>query len=181
MLFILQQKVVLLQLFYKGANIIMVLKREKLRSANYWGAVILDWFEELNRLDLNRSDYRTLFFICSQMESQTNTAHIKQIMIAKDLKMDKGNVSKSIKNLIDLQFIVKTESGFMVNPHLFYVGKARAEDRALLRKNFDDYVIDSGESTIYFMDESEAKLINISLVSREIHEVIEKDDDHLLF
>lgn len=145
----------------------MVLRKEKLRSANYWGAVVLDWFEELNRLELNRSDYRTLFFIFSQMESQTNTAHIKQIMIAKELKMDKGNVSKSIKNLVSLQFIVRTESGFMVNPHLFYVGKARAEGRALLRKTFDNYVVESGESLIYHMDESEARLVNIPLAYQQ--------------
>jgi len=133
-------------------------KRKKPRSNNYWGAIILDWFDELNRLNLSRSDYKTMFYILSQIESTNNTAHVKQNEIAKNLGMDKGNVSRSIKNLIDLQFVMKLENGFIVNPHLFYVGKGKTEAREKIRSYFDEILKDAGKSPVYYMDEEQAIL-----------------------
>ena len=129
------------------------------RSTVYWGAIILDWFEQLNTSGLNKTDYRTMFFICSNIDIQNNTAYLKQVQIADGLHTDKGNISKSIKHLIDLQFITKVENGFMVNPHLFYVGKARAGDRYYLREEFDGYLEKKKEKRIYEMDEESGTLI----------------------
>lgn len=127
----------------------------KKRAKIYWGAFILDWFKELNDLDFSRGDYRVLFFVCSQINPQDNIAYLKQKKISSELSMDPGNVSKCIKNLIDYQFIVKVENGFMVNPHLFYIGKAQYQDRKFLREDFDLLL---KNDAIYFLDEFEGEL-----------------------
>lgn len=125
------------------------------RTKIYWGAFILDWFEELNNLDFSRGDYRVLFFVCSKINPQNNVAYLKQKKISSELGMDPGNVSKSIKKLIGYQFIVKVENGFMVNPHLFYIGKAQYQDRDFLRDDFDSLL---KNDPIYFLDEFEGEL-----------------------
>lgn len=122
----------------------------------YWGALILDWFNELNELDLGRGDYKVLFFICSEINPQNNIAYIKQKFISKELQMDPGNVSKSIKRLKKYQFIIKLENGFMLNPHLFYIGKASPGDRWFLRESFDNSLKDY---PIYSLDEMTGELL----------------------
>lgn len=124
------------------------------RGGVYWGAVILDWFQELNDLDFGRGDYKVLFFLCSEMNPRDNVASVRQKTIANELSMDKGNVSKAIKKLKRYQFIAKVDNGFMVNPHLFYVGKRDPQDRWALRNSFDALV----GAPIYRIDEHRGEL-----------------------
>lgn len=129
----------------------------------YWGAIILDWFHYLQDSDLRGSDYKVLFFLCNEMKYDDNTAYIKQKQIAEHLNVDKGNVSKSIKRLCQKQFIVKYDKGFMINPHLFYVGRFSDSQRVsfdeLLQKNneeqrfslnIDEHRLESTDEEDYF-------------------------------
>lgn len=130
----------------------------KQRGRNiYWGAVILDTFKALQDARLRGIDYKVLFYLCSEMKADDNKAFVKQKQIAEALRCDKGNISKAIKHLCELQFIAKAENGFMINPHLFYVGKP---DHLLREKRyqFDDLVTSSSEKKRFNFDELESKL-----------------------
>lgn len=132
--------------------------RRNKENTVYWGAVILEWFEYLRESDMTGSDYKILFFLCQKMNTTDNTAYIRQKEIAEELSMDKGNISKSIKKLSENQFITKSISGFMINPHLFYVG---ARNRTDLRDDFDDLLEKNGLEARFYMNEDERKLEEI--------------------
>lgn len=123
----------------------------------YWGAFILGWFEHLQDADLTGSDYKVLFLLCEKMHFTDNRSLLKQKEISQMLNMDKGNVSKCIKRLSNKQFIAKIPGGFMINPHLFYVGKSPRE-RFHFRGVFDDIIIENGENPIFNMDEERVVL-----------------------
>lgn len=127
------------------------------RRRIYWGAFILDWFKYLQDEDLTGSDYKILFFLSEKMHIADNRVMLKQKEIADTLHMDKGNVSKCIKRLCEKQFIVKIPGGFMINPHLFYVGKSMS-DRPLLRKDFDDFIERNNMDPIFEMNEFDSIL-----------------------
>lgn len=104
----------------------------------YWGTMVLDAFKYLKDSQLGAADYRIFFYLCEKMEMRDNVAAgINQKMISEKLRMDKSNVSKSISRLKQMQFIVKSPRGFMINPHLFYI---RYEERIHLREDFDRLV-----------------------------------------
>ncbi|PEK47418.1 MarR family transcriptional regulator [Bacillus toyonensis] len=124
----------------------------------YWGAFILDWFEYLRKSDMTGSDYKVLFLLCQKMNTTDNTTYIRQKEIAEILSMDKGNISKSIKKLLQNQFIAKSTTGFMINPHLFYIG---ARNRYDLRDNFDELLLKNGLTPRFVLDETERKLEEI--------------------
>lgn len=134
-------------------------RRGRSRENIYWGAFVLKWFELLQNPDFTGTDYKVLFFLCSKMDSRTNNIYTKQVQIANELIMDKGNVSKSIKKLREEQFIAKIPNGFMVNPHLFYIGKSQREAREEIRDQFDLLV----EDPRFIMDEDEGELIDNKL------------------
>lgn len=121
----------------------------------YWGAFILDWFEYLRKSDMTGSDYKVLFLLCQKMNPTDNTTYIRQKEIAEILSMDKGNISKSIKKLLQNQFIAKSTNGFMINPHLFYIG---SRNRYYLRDEFDELLLKNGLSPRFVLDETERKL-----------------------
>lgn len=143
----------------------MAWRPRRVRHVNnvYWGAFILDWFKHLQDNDLSAADYRILFYLCEKMMTGDNTAHLKQKTIAKDLAMDKGNVSKCLKKLCTKQFIAKADNGYMINPHLFYAGYKIRED---LRHEFDNLL--TGPQRFY-MNEDEHKL--------EVEYFSQTDDD----
>ncbi|WP_407701336.1 MarR family transcriptional regulator [Virgibacillus dakarensis] len=87
--------------------------------------------------ELTSADYKTLFFLCEEMNHDNNITYIKQKQLAEHLEMNKGNISRSIKKLREKQFIVKCENGFMINLHLFYVGRRGLQMRFELRDRFD--------------------------------------------
>lgn len=130
-------------------------KRGRAKSSNYWGAFILEWFFYLQDSDLSSSDYKILFYLCGILKHEDNIAYVKQKQIAENLMMDKGNVSKSIKKLVEKQFIAKSDNGFMINPHLFYVGKRSPETRFFIRDEFDALI--SGDRR-FNLNEDENKL-----------------------
>lgn len=149
----------------------------KKQGFNYfWGAFVLEWFRELRNSDLNGSDYRILFFLCEIMKIDDNTAYIKQKEIANQLHMDKGNVSKSMKKLRDKQFIVKCENGHMINPHLFYVGKRRKEEREFLRERYDELIVNEKRKLTYYLNEDEHEL-EVGDRNNEDESYLDSDDD----
>lgn len=125
---------------------------------NYWGALVLDWFRYLQDNDLTSSDYKILFFLCQEMNAEDNAVHLKQKNISEILSMDKGNVSKCIKKLIERQFIAKIDTGFMINPHLFYVGKRHQRDREQIRDKFDTLLGTKEMERRFNLNEEEFKL-----------------------
>lgn len=133
----------------------------------YWGAFILEWFEHLQDAELSSSDYRILFFLCQKMKPYDNTIYMRQKQMSEELNMDKGNVSKCIKKLCEKQFIVKITNGFMVNPHLFYVGKGHPGSREELRNNFDEFLYHNKLSPRFYLNELEHKLEIVSEVYDE--------------
>lgn len=132
----------------------MARRRGRARNV-FWGSFILEWFKHLQDHELSAADYRILFYLCERMMTGDNTAHVRQKTIAKDLAMDKGNVSKCIKKLCTKQFIAKADNGYMINPNLFYVGIRDRNDREDLRDNFDDLLT---ESPRFYMNEDEHEL-----------------------
>lgn len=130
--------------------------RRKKENTVYWGAIVLEWFEYLRKSDMTGSDYKVLFLLCQKMNTTNNTTYIRQKDIAEELSMDKGNISKSITKLSKNQFITKSTNGFMINPHLFYVG---SRNRNELRYDFDDLIYkNTGEQPRFYLDEDERKL-----------------------
>lgn len=149
----------------------MARRRTSYRGSNvYWGAFILDWFKHLQDHDLSAADYRILFYLCNKMLTTDNTARVRQLTIASELAMDKGNVSKCLKKLRSKQFIAKTPDGFMINPHLFYTGND-PQNRMNLRDRFDRLLIEEDKKPRFSMNELDNKL-----------EVLDDDDlPHLPF
>lgn len=105
----------------------------------YWGAIVLDTIKNLiitDRLDGNTM--RVFLYLCYEMKTDDNIFYSKQIEIANKLTIHRSSVSKSIKKLIEKQYIKKIPGkGFMVNPNLFYVNKKSWRDREDLREIFD--------------------------------------------
>jgi predicted transcriptional regulator len=135
-----------------------MMPRRRKESNIYWGAFILDWFKCLQDHDLTSSDYKVLFYLCQRMNIADNMVYVRQKQIAEDLKMDKGNISKCIKKICGKQFIVKAKNGFMINPHLFYVGKSHFGSREELRDTFEDLLEDNKLEPLFFLNEDENKL-----------------------
>ena len=79
-------------------------RRGRPKDNVYWGAFILKWFELLQTSNFTGTDYKVLFFLCSKMDPRTNNIYIKQIQIAQELHLDKGNVSKAIKKFFFIRF-----------------------------------------------------------------------------
>ncbi|HJB22718.1 MAG TPA: MarR family transcriptional regulator [Candidatus Jeotgalibaca pullicola] len=128
------------------------------RKNVYWGAFILEWFKYLQDNDLTSSDFKVLFYLCEKMNLHENKAYLRQKMIAEELKMDKGNVSKCIKRLCEKQFIAKMDNGFMINPHLFYVGKRHPVDRWELRETFDQLLEEKNLLPLFELNEEDSCL-----------------------
>lgn len=145
----------------------MIRRKRRKEQSVYWGAFILDWFKYLQDYDLTSSDYKILFYLCENMEKGNNTVYMKQKQIAENLNMDKGNVSKCIKKLYEKQFIVKSSNGFVVNPHLFYVGKRDARDRDELREYFDELLIANGIEPRFLLNEDEHRLEEMILENND--------------
>ncbi|MGE0942797.1 replication/maintenance protein RepL, partial [Bacillus wiedmannii] len=108
--------------------------------------------------DMTGSDYKVLFLLCQKMNTTNNTTYIRQKDIAEELSMDKGNISKAITKLSNNQFITKNTNGFMINPHLFYIGSRNRDE---LRDDFDDLIHNKGLNPRFFLNENERKLEEI--------------------
>lgn len=124
----------------------------------YWGAITLDTFSHLQDNDLQGADYKVLFLLCHEMMKENNIAYLKQKNISEKLELHKSSISKAIKKLTEKQIIAKVENGFMINPHLFYVGRGKAEYRREIRYEFDSTIIEKNLRPRFEMDEAESEL-----------------------
>lgn len=133
-------------------------RRSRYTTRNvYWGAFVLEWFKHLQDARLSAADYRALFYLCENMLPSDNMARVKQKDIAENLNMDKGNVSKCLKKLCAIQFIIKAPDGYMINPHLFYIG-GDPNHRQDLREIFDELLRTLKISPRFNMNEDEHTL-----------------------
>lgn len=114
----------------------------------YW-ADIVDWFRILQENELTSSDYKVLFYLFEKMSLLGNGVFIRQQQIAEDMNINKGNVSKCIKRLSEKQLIAKTEFGFMINPHLFYVGSEYMHEKDKVRQLFDELLALKGIQPLF--------------------------------
>ena len=92
------------------------------------------------------------------MNTDNNIAYLKQKRVADDFPMDKGNVSKCFTKLMEKQFIAKVESGYMINPHLFYIGKKNHVDRREIRQLFDSIIVENNLERRFNLNEDEYKI-----------------------
>lgn len=120
----------------------------------FWGSFVVGWFREMRNSNLGTPEYKILFYLCEKMKSDDNIAYVKQKELARRLRMDKGNISKAIKKLRDNQFIAKCENGFMINPHLFYMGMKR-DLRFYMRDKFEEILLAEGREPKYYLNEDE--------------------------
>lgn len=147
----------------------------------YWGAFILEWFKYLQDRDLTGSDYKVLFYLCEKMDSNENKVYLKQKTLAQQLSMDKGNVSKCIKRLCEKQFIAKVDNGYMINPHLFYIGKRDPIARYELREKFDDVLNKRGIECRFELNEDEYELNEYPNERNPVFLNMGNDDDNSPF
>lgn len=162
------------QLFCRG---VVIVRRVRNEQKVYWGAFILEWFKYLQDNDLTSSDYKVLFYLCEKMDPKENKVYLKQKEVAETLRMDKGNVSKCIKRLCGKQFIAKVDHGYMINPHLFYIGKRNPVARYELRDKFDGILKKNGIKIRFYLDEDEYELEEYGKVNRAVGNDFTSEED----
>lgn len=124
----------------------------------YWAAIIRETFSKLYKDNINGAGYRVFFFLCSEVDIDTNIASCSQKRIAEILGMNKSTVSKAIHLLLDAQYLARTISGFMINPNLIYAGKGYENERNALREDFSDNLIKMGINQKFELDEETGRL-----------------------
>lgn len=124
----------------------------------YWAAIIRETFSKLYKDNINGAGYRVFFFLCSEVDIDTNIASCSQKRIAEILGMNKSTVSKAIHLLLDAQYLARTISGFMINPNLIYAGKGYENERDALRKDFSDNLKKRGIDQKFELDEETGQL-----------------------
>ena len=82
--------------------------------------------------DLTGQTFRVLMLLMSHLEFE-NYITIKQVEVAKELKMYKQDVSKAVKMLVDKSIILKvkegTTTGYKLNPYYGWKGKVENMDK----------------------------------------------------
>lgn len=133
----------------------------KTKKNIYWAAIIRATFSRLYKDNINGAGYRVLFFLCSKASTDTNVAGVRQKEIAEKLGMNKSTVSKAVHLLIGYQYLVRTSSGFMINPNLIYAGKGRLDEREALREDFSSTLKKCGIDQKFELDEDTGKLEDV--------------------
>ncbi|ARR10788.1 replication/maintenance protein RepL [Paenibacillus bovis] len=143
-------------------------KKRNYLGEPYWGAIVLDFLRILHSDNLSSAEYKIFFFLTDKMSRSDNRVDMKQSVISTYLNMDKATVSKAIKRLCELQWILKLSTGsFMVNPHLIYVGNRGIER---VRDNFDRFLEQKGLPERFEMNDANRELMvyfNHQLVSEK--------------
>lgn len=124
------------------------------RKNLYWGSFVLDSLELLAKMNLKITEYRVILYLCSLSNQDDNIAYIKQATISRNLNIDKSNLSKSIRTLREMELIAKVESGYMINPNIFYKGNVRNRKIQLLHSNFENLIENEKEKgTLKFSED----------------------------
>ncbi len=132
-----------------------MVRRSSQSKSVYWGAIVLDTFEQLLKAKLCGNDLRVFLYLCSKMLHEDNTCYENQKSISDNLQIHKTSVSKAIKVLVEKQFIAKAVSPkrFMINPHLFYIAKKNPVEREDIRARFDKIVRSTNQEPLFYMNE----------------------------
>lgn len=103
-----------------------------------WFAMAQEALMTLARSNLSGQTMRVLFAVLSKVDFE-NFILISQSEIAKDLSIDKGDVSKSITKLIDIKVLIKgpkvgRSATYRLNPEFGWKGSASNHKEALMEQ-----------------------------------------------
>jgi len=107
----------------EGKDVNIYTTSPKMQTTN--GFVML-FYEAVNEIIMNGSlgltEIKVVFAIC-RIAEYGNLISLNQTKLAEYLKMDKGNLSKSINKLIKNNVLIKHDLGLFFNPNLIIKGK----------------------------------------------------------
>lgn len=107
----------------QGKDVNIYTTSPKMQTTN--GFVML-FYEAVNEIIMNGhlglTEIKVVLAIC-RIAEYGNLVSLNQTKLAEYLKMDKGNLSKSINKLIKTNVLIKHELGLFFNPNLIVKGK----------------------------------------------------------
>lgn len=104
----------------------LTLSESRISFGRKYMAVFLENLDILAKnKSLTATDMRVFFYLLSRVEYENRLWHIRQKMICDELRMTKSQVSKSIKQLVDLMVIEKDKNGLM-SLSMDYVWRGKA-------------------------------------------------------
>lgn len=116
-----------------GATVIIAGK--KMHTIDEFVQLFVKNFDEiLNRYDLNKSEIRVIFRILRYMQFG-NLINLNNTTLARDLNIDKSNISRIMKRLKGIGLLVELNGALFFNPHVACKGtlnEKEEEKRTLL-------------------------------------------------
>ena len=96
-----------------------------------WMALFQESLKWISELDLSKNDLKVFLAMCSVMDFE-NYIRINQSELAKKIHTDQGNISRSIKKLLELNIITEgpragLNKTYMLNPNIGIKGKHRQQ------------------------------------------------------
>ena len=105
-------------------------KKNKI-GGDMWMALFQESLKWISELDLSKNDLKVFLAMCSVVDFE-NYIRINQSELAKKLHTDQGNISRSIKKLLELNIITEgpragLNKTYMLNPNIGIKGKHRQQ------------------------------------------------------
>ena len=100
---------------------------KKNKIGGHWMATFLESLRWMAHQDLTGEQWKVFAALCSMIDFD-NYIRVNQTALAKELHTTKGNISRSIKKLLDLDIIAEGPRAglyktYMLNPHIGIKGK----------------------------------------------------------
>lgn len=113
----------------------VIYRREQNCFGKGWVAMAQDALKILATADIGDQARRVLFMVLAKIDFE-NYILLNQAEIAKDLRMDKAHVSRSVKKLEELGVLLRgpkagRSTTYRLNPHFGWKGKAQNHRAAL--------------------------------------------------
>ena len=104
---------------------------KKNKIGGNWMATFLDGLRWMAHQNLTGEQWKVFATICSMIDFD-NYIRVNQTALAKELNTDKGNISRSIKKLMDLDIIAEGPRAglyktYMLNPNIGIKGKHKQD------------------------------------------------------
>lgn len=124
----------------KNARLFLSTGKIKMQILNEFAFLFCSSFlQTIDDYNLSRNDIRIVLKIIEYMQFG-NLLKLAYSSIAKDLNIDKGNVSKSIKKLKVCKLIIDIDGSLYLNPHIILKGKLNSfneDDIKIINKSAD--------------------------------------------